>query len=345
MKLGVVTTSWPTERVPWAGHFIADFCRALGSVGWDIDVATLRWTEDGAPSPLENGAVHASVMRGARPHLPSAYFQWPRLVRRLRKSVSQVEAHRWVAHWWPTLVAIPGKVPAMTVLHGSDMDLLERLPRAIARWVSRRSHVVAVAPRLAMRFEHLTGIRPPVCLLGARSGDETGPVPETASDWVASPQPRILTIARNCPGKGREVALAARDLIPHCAWFIGGGQPALTPSEVRTLIRKADVVVVPSQQGKGLPSEGRPHIISQALVAGVPVVGGPNHAVVDALEDAGQIAVYDGTAQSLAVAVENALRDAPRKRMVSDALRHGKRFDWSAVVTDWEREIEAAWGA
>ena len=48
MKVGILTTSWPSEARPWAGHFVRDHAIALAQLGVDITIVTPAWSGHGA---------------------------------------------------------------------------------------------------------------------------------------------------------------------------------------------------------------------------------------------------------------------------------------------------------
>lgn len=329
-SLAVISTSWPSVAVPWAGHFVADLTAALAAEGRfeRVDAVVPEWSVDGGCLPRPGvGLVRAPVLGSGR-SLRGTPLRGAYVLGALWRAARGTDATHWLCHWWPTLLAAPPSRRARRVvcLHGSDVDLLERLPRMAARQLARSATLVAVAEGLARRVSARSRAQVHVLALGARVGGRA-PWPAHAESWRLAAGPKVLTVARDAPGKGLWIARAAADLAPELTWFIGEG---LRPDVVRQMVASADLVVVPSIDGPGLPREGRPHVIAQALVAGTPVLGGPNRAVVEALEAAGMPTVSAADPAALARSVRAAL--AAREELGRRALAAGGSLHWSEVA-------------
>ena len=340
--IGFVTTSWPSRRRPWAGHFVAGLAEVMVASGFRVSVVAPCFADDGGLETRSGISVVPAPVSGGR---SSVWFEqwsvWPRVLLSMRRAVGKVDANRWLAHWWPTLFALPLKANVTSVLHGSDMDLLERLPEAVARLVSERGPVVAVAPGLADRFARRLGnpkLRPVVCPLGALTAEVDGPIPVGTEAWAHDPRPKVLTVARPSRGKGLEVAHNVAASNDSFAYLVVG-DPPVSPAQVRTLLRHADLCVIPSRQAPDLPSEGRPHIIAQALVAGVPCLGGPNHAVRAAMREYRQAECFESDAGTLSRAIEQALCTHQYNRLKARALESGSNLTWQAVAKAWTQEV------
>ena len=333
-------------RAPWAGHFVADLAGHLARRR-PVTVVAPAWT--GAGGLL--GRPGVSVIPACLPGAPGSLATHPlwggaALVAMRRAALGTLAAARrgrparWMAHWWPTAWAAPRGVQVTTVLHGSDVDLLERLPPAVARRALRPGPLVAVAPHLMRRALERSGGAwawpTAVCPLGARLGPAGRTLGADATWWVADQRPRVLTVARPAPGKGLHVARAAARRLPGVAWLVLGDGAPIAPRVVRAALRWADLCVIPSEAASGLPREGRPHVIAQALVAGVPLVGGPNEAVRRAVEAAGQRVVRRAGPEALAAAVRGALEPASLARSQRAAKIAGERYTWPAVLPGWE---------
>lgn len=339
VHLGLVTTSWPTAGMPWAGHFVADLAQAIAGAGHLLTVVAPVFLGD---ERLEEraGITLIPARTGChRKHLPTNPRAWPAVLMALKRATGSVSADAWMAHWWPSLLVVPRGARTLTVLHGSDVDLLEKLPRPVTRWIERRSQVLAVAPRLAQRFElHGAQQTPTVCPMGAREDDAASSLPASAIAWASASAPKVLTVARPARGKGREVVMAAQRLLPGVRWLLAGS-PQLHPREVRRLLASADLCVIPSQEGASFPGEGRPHIIAQAMVAGVPCVGGPNRAVRDAMRAFEQVDCPATTADELAQHIREALIPATHQELRRRARDVGKTLRWDHAVTSWIHAI------
>jgi glycosyltransferase involved in cell wall biosynthesis len=337
VHVGLLSTSWPSSGRPWAGHFIRDLAIEIVDAEIRVTVVTPQWSGHG---PLEREAAlkyAAPVLAGAPGSLANDRLAGARAFWVLRGAARRLEVDLWLCHWWPTRFTLPSTVACLVVLHGSDVDLLARLPGPVRRWVGRRLCCVAVANGVAQRFSDLTGQSiPPVFPLGAR-----GPsafelkFPDEIQAWAQSEAPRVLTVARNEPGKGWRTVKAAQSLLPEVDWLGLKPEDGIGPDGVRALIARADLVVVPSEEGAGLPSEGSPHVIAQAMVAGVPVVGGPNAAVREALELHGQVSVALPGHERLASEVRRALEPEVRIVLADRARQAGRLLGWSVVAPKW----------
>ena len=148
----------------------------------------------------------------------------------------------------------------------------------------------------------------------------------------------MLTVGRNHPDKGLSVARAVARNCPDLAWLVVCPSMGFGPHAVRSLMAQADVLVVPSLGGSGAASEGRPHVIAQGTVAGVPMVGGPNHAVRSAMRELGQIEVTSPGAAALDRAVHRALDESVvcRQRLTA----HRESWGWESVARQWLPTLE-----
>ena len=353
MRVGVLTTSWPSVARPWAGHFVADHASMIAKHCGLVSVVAPAWTADGGLLAKPEVDLHACTVSGRGGSLVGEPTRGLRAISALGQVARRLERDLWICHWWPTLAAAPARAPVLAVLHGSDVDLLERAPRAVARWVASRGLVAAVAPHLADRFVRRTHRRygdgalesvrrPLVCPLGARRGSCDAPVPPQAREWARYDGHRVLTVARADPAKGLARARAAGLLLPGVNWLVAGGHPSLSPEAVRNLIARSHVVVVPSLDGPGMPKEGRPHIITQALVAGRPLVGGPNATVRTWLESLGQMGADARGPKALAAAVTRALEQRRFLEMSARAASAGESLTWEAVASRWLNALSQA---
>lgn len=344
MHLGVVSTSWPSSGRPWAGHFVRDLARELAVSGARVTVLAPQWSGHGGLLEEDELTCVEVPMRGTPGSLADDPLSGLQALARLRRAAAALQVDGWLCHWWPTRFVITDDRPCLVVLHGSDVDLLARLPRRLRASLGARMSCVAVAEHVARRFAHLTGqSTPPVCPLGAQTAvGEPASLPPRAAQWLASEGHRVLTVARDAPGKGWRSVEGARRLLPGLSWLGLKPEDGVGPEGVRQLIAKADLVVVPSENGTGQPTEGRPHIIAQALVAGVPVLGGPNAAVREAMADLGQQQVSEVGAQPLADGVRRVL-EPRRYRLLQDRAREaGRSLEWSVLGQRWSALIREA---
>ena len=341
MNIGVLTTSWPTEARPWAGHFIADLTAGLASRGHHVAVCAPSWRGEALVSPpMPRITISAVDLEIGAHHLPSSPEVWPLVLGGLHTAAQLASRAAapdlWIANWWPTAIAAPGGAPCVAVLHGSDVDLAERLPKDFIRGlVTRLGGAIAVAPHLGQRFQMVSRVptRGVVPLGASWSAGES--VPEHFSSWASEERLRVLTVGRDALGKGLGVARDAAAMLSGVAWAFVTPDDGVGPAGVRALLRHADALVVPSRDGAGLPAEGRPHVMTQAIVAGVPIVGGPNRAVRTAVRELGQFEVAKGGPLALATAVQRAL-SVSHSALRETAQRIGRDYTWSAVLPKWE---------
>ena len=341
-RIGFVTTSWPSEKRPWAGHFIAGLAEALVGAGVTVEVVAPCFDDDLALVVPEGILVRPARVAGRRgKQLSRDWTAWLRVITSLRRVAKSVDVDFWFAHWWPSVLALGRARRVAIVLHGSDMDLLERLPGSVARFLHRRGRILAVAPGLASRFARThkrLARNPAVVPLGAKSPESFEDLPAFAAQWATEKVPRLLTIARPSPGKGLDVARTIAASNEHYAYLVAG-EPAIAPATARCLMKHADLCIVPSRQDASLPSEGRPHVIVQALVAGVPCVGGPNHAVRQAMREFGQLECTEDGPDALTRAIEKALEHQCYGKLQSRARELGDLLQWHIAVKHWLAHI------
>ncbi len=276
-RVGMLTTSWPSTRVPYAGHFVSSMARALVAEGASVAVAAPEFSGDGGLLASESIELVSSPVSGQGGGLVDNKAGWLPTLRALRSAALRVgNCDVWIAHWWPTVAALPLSQRAVVALHGSDVDLLDRMPswvaRSVAKGVASRATVVGVAPHLAYRFNATLGRSEAlVCPLGAEP-PATMAVPDVASQWRESAKPRVLTVARDAPGKGLSRARQAASMVDEVSWLIADGQPPLSPNEVWALVAAADLLVVPSEDGPNQPREGQAlhHLTGRGLRHGDP---------------------------------------------------------------------------
>ncbi len=344
MHLGLITTSWPSAQRPWAGHFIRDLALALVDEGARVTVLTPEWSGHGPLEADPRLEMIVAPLPGAPGSLAGDWTSGLRALWALRSAAKALQPDLWLCNWWPTRFAVAGSESCLAVLHGSDVDLLARLPSMVRRWIGHQLSCVAVAEGVAKRYARLTGqSRPPVCPMGARSSTgEVDKLPEPARRWSMSQRYRVLTAGRGSDSKGWRAVEGAQELMPDVDWLQVKPEHGIGPEGIRRLIALADLVVVPSEGGQGRPSEGRPHVIAQALVSGVPVVGGPNLAVREAMALFGQQEVEAEGSERLAEGVLRALKPDRHGVLKDRAREAGQALEWSSLGPRWAQIVRAA---
>lgn len=299
MKVAIVTTSYPEQPGDPSGHFVEAEARALADAGHQVCVLSPNHREH-----EERGLEHVRV-------LGASLFGWPGALERLKRApwrfpgalsfVASVKAtlarlgpfDEVIAHWivpcaWPAAV---GHFPLTVVAHGSDVRLLQRLPRAISQ------RILGELNGRGANFR---------CVSEALRRDLIALCPELASSaWVeaspltldAAPSRReararlrvsgrlILIVGRLVPDKRVNVALNACELLTDAQVVVIGDGPLLGPyaqhyANVRFLgkldhhetlawIAAADLLLSASLK------EGAPTAVREALALGVDVVACP----------------------------------------------------------------------
>lgn len=320
-RVAIVTTSYPARPGDPSGHFVEAEARQL-ALG-DATVTVLAPRPVGAEWEAPQGSkLHVVWLPGG------AAFGWPGALERIRENplrafpalrfcVSACRAlHQLgpfdaiVAHWivpsaWP--VAIGAGQNLEIVVHGSDVAVLERLPRRLATAIVRslldggarfrfvsdelRRRVGGFDPRALgpdMRTKaspvRIDGV-PDRCTARARFAirdDErlavivgrlvSGKRTDVAIAWASARADRVIVI-----GDGPE----RRSLETSRVTFVG----QLPRPETLAWIAAADCLVSASR------SEGAPTVVREARLLGVPVVSAP----------AGDVAVWAATDPGITV--------------------------------------------
>jgi glycosyltransferase involved in cell wall biosynthesis len=148
MRIAIITSSYPVEPGSFAGHFVAAEARQLYDAGHRVTVCAPGFEGDRQVDGIAVhgcGAVQLFRSPGALPRLS----QHPQLI---LQALSFVQAaRRWLreqppfeaiqAHWllpcgWP--IATDSTANIEIVCHGSDVELLHRLPRFVTRSILRK---------------------------------------------------------------------------------------------------------------------------------------------------------------------------------------------------------------
>lgn len=123
-RVAVLTTSYPAHEGDAAGHFVATEVRALEADGCIVHVFVPRGPAFGWPGVL--------ARLRARPWRALTLAHDLAAVRRAFRAGAPYD--RVIAHWLPTALLARGVVAPLTVVvHGSDVTVLETLPRPLAR--------------------------------------------------------------------------------------------------------------------------------------------------------------------------------------------------------------------
>lgn len=321
MRVAVLTTSYPRWDGDAAGRFVADAVERLRP-HVEVDVVS-------AQSFRHYGIAYGHGVLGnlkRRPWLgalvPMMVASFVHAARDAARDADVVHAH-WLPSGW---VAARTDKPFVVTLHGTDVELAQRLPRFARAVFARAAGVVAVSSSIADS----------VRTLGARqvqvipNGIDVPP----AVGAEAEP-PYVLFAGRLSIEKGvLELVDAARGLplvvvgdgplrrrVPQARGFVAR-------DELVRLLDQAAVVVCPSRR------EGFGMACLEAMAHGKPVVatdvGGLRDLVVDG--ETG-IVVPPRNTSALRAAIELLLGDADlRARLGAAGHQRAFAFDWTRVI-------------
>jgi teichuronic acid biosynthesis glycosyltransferase TuaC len=285
MKIAVVTTSYPRHAGDGAGHFVKTEVDALRAAGHELLVLCPEPGDDAFGFPGALARIRARPVRA----LGALRFAL-RAARHLRRAA---QLDRVIAHWLvPSAVpiALLQRAPLEVVVHGSDVALLERLPRPVARlvvWllVRRGANFRCVSHDLRNRLIRLSG-----AALAALARVEPCAVDLSAAPTREQARARLgigvqvglaVVVGRLVPGKRVQRAISAASLLPVEVVVVGDG-PELAAAKLRfpgvrfagqlprpeclAWIAAADLLISASRH------EGAPTVLREARALGVPVV-------------------------------------------------------------------------
>ena len=321
MKVVVLTTSFPRWEGDAAGRFVADAVERLRE-HVDVDVVS-------AQSFRHFGIAYGHGVLGnikRRPWLgalvPMMLASFVHAARDAAADADVVHAH-WLPAGW--VAARTGK-PFVVTLHGTDVELADRMP-AFARAVLRRARVVvAVSNAIAERARKhgAADVRvipngvdpkpageetePPFVLFAGRLSKEKGVL-----ELVEAARGLPLVVAGHGPLRSR--VPAARGFVPH--------------EELEELFATAAVVACPSRR------EGFGVTCLEAMAHAKPVVATAVGGLLDLVVD-GQtgLLVPPRDPQALRAALERLLADKELRRRLGTAARARARdrFSWEQVT-------------
>jgi glycosyltransferase involved in cell wall biosynthesis len=321
VKVVVLTTSYPRWDGDAAGRFVADAVEHLRE-HVDVDVVS-------AQSFRHFGIAYGHGVLGnikRRPWLgalvPMMLASFVHAARDAAADADLVHAH-WLPAGW--VAARTGK-PFVVTLHGTDVELADRLP-SFARVVLRRAElVVAVSSAIAERARQHGAFDVRVIPNG---------VDEKPSGKEAEP-PFVLYAGRLSKEKGvLELAEAARGLPLVVAGDgplrsrVPGARGFVLRDELETLFSSAAVVACPSRR------EGFGVTCLEAMAYGKPVVASAVGGLLDLVVDGetGLLVPPRDTA-ALRRALERLQGDADLRRRLGAAGRERarERFSWEPVT-------------
>jgi glycosyltransferase involved in cell wall biosynthesis len=321
VKVVVLTTSYPRWEGDAAGRFVADAVERLRR-HVDVDVVS-------AQSFRHFGIAYGHGVLGNLKRRPWLSALVPMMLASFVHAARDAAADADVvhAHWLPAgwVAARTGK-PFVVTLHGTDVELADRLP-AFARTVLRRARVVvAVSSAIAERARRHgaadvrvipngvdpspTGeeANPPFVLYAGRLSKEKGVL-----ELVDAARDLPLVVVGDGPLRGR--IPAARGFVPR--------------EELDSLLSTAAVVACPSRR------EGFGVTCLEAMARGKPVVAGAVGGLLDLVVDGETgLLVSPRDPKALRHALERLLEDAELRHRLGAAaqVRAREHFSWEAVT-------------
>jgi glycosyltransferase involved in cell wall biosynthesis len=321
MRVAVLTTSYPRWDGDPAGRFVADAVARL-SAAIDVDVVS-------AQSFRHYGIAYGHGVLGnikRRPWLgalvPMMVASFVHAARDAARDADLVHAH-WLPAGW--VAARTGK-PYVVTLHGTDVELAQRVPRLARVVFAHAAAVVAVSNAIANAARSLgasdvevipNGIElppavgaeaePPYALYAGRLSKEKGVL-----ELVDAARGLPLVVVGNGPLRGR---------LPQARGFLPRG-------ELLRLLDEAGVVVCPSRR------EGFGMTCLEAMAHGKPVVATAVGGLLDLVVDGETgLLVPARNTPALRRAIERLLADAELRRTLGAAARRrALQFEWSRVV-------------
>lgn len=305
MRVALITSSYPVEPGSFAGHFVAAEAKELAAAGHQVTVCAPGFEGE---RTIDNIAVHGcgAVQLFRSPGALPRLSQHPQLIVQALQFVQA--ARRWLreqprfdqiqAHWllpcgWP--VATDSDTDIEIVCHGSDIELLQRLPKFVTRGILRKvsernASLRCVSTALKRKLLSIDPtLEPHITVRPALLHVPATPERSVARATLAlDPQvPAIVIIARLVPTKRVDVALEeleplAQDTVNAPQVIVIGDGPERTvlqqrypfarflgelPREQALLwLASADLLLSASQL------EGAPTVVREARALQVPVV-------------------------------------------------------------------------
>jgi glycosyltransferase involved in cell wall biosynthesis len=374
MIIGMPTTSYPAHEGDASGAFVRTLAVALARRGHRVEVL--------APSVRGEQIVHDPGVRvtrvryapralertfgghGAPDNLRTDPTSWPGAVAFPLALARAIRAHRssWdaiVSHWLAPTAMVAGRLadgrPHLAIVHGTDADLVARVPGLRDRALRSADTIAFVSSALASRLAVEGAFVQPMGI----DRDETLSIDRDAARRRMNLDGFIaLALARLVPIKGLDRAIEAAR-IANVALVIAGEGPERATLERRAaganvrfvghvsgedrlaLLRGCDAFLAPSR-ALGARTEGTPTAVLEALAASLPIVGTRIAGIADVVPpDAGLLS--DGSADALARDLSRLVHDAPlRTSLALGARRASIPFDADRVAARFERVLQGS---
>ncbi|MCW5829374.1 MAG: glycosyltransferase [Deltaproteobacteria bacterium] len=367
-----LTSSYPTSRVPYSGHFIHALARQQQLTGSGVLViapeadrpAALRETgeprlvtfEAGTGFDLPGGlkALLETKPAATSARLPGYLQKMLMAVLDQARTAEVIHAH-WLAP--AGIVALIARaaigIPVCLTARGSDVTLLEKLPAAAALLFAGVP-VAAVSDPLAARLRALGLVRVRTIAQPAATG--TGEPPP----WTSRDRSRFGWAGSLVPGKRPDLAIEAVRLLPGATLDILGDGPlraelektctdnglggrvrfhgAVPPDSIPAFLKEISALVFTSE------AEGRPNIVLEAVLTGTPVIASAIPAVTELRGLGGNFRPFaPGSAGELAAAMRDHMASLMQSRQMAEAARAGIRLpSWPETLESYAELYRSA---
>lgn len=362
-----LTTSYPTLRVPYAGHFIESLASAQAATSLQVriiapkasrPVQTIEPMTFEAPPGMDTpGGLKGLLEKAPLSQLGSA----PRLFQQMLHGVIRHARTADVlhAHWLvPSgLIAVTARaflgLPVVITARGSDVELVEKLPQSTAV-LFKDIPVAAVSSSLAKRLRIL-GLRRVRVIEQPIAAPGHQPFP-----WENRNPNKLLFVGSLVPGKCPSLAINLVSRIPEVTLDIVGDGPerhsleqlvdqrnlnsrvcfhgAVPPSQIPRFHGTAGAFLSTSLR------EGRPNALLEAISYGTPVIS----SAIDGVMGLGPVADFlhlfePGSLENLESLVRGHLRNLPLSRqMTQKAWETLKLPTWQETVENYNELYRSA---
>ena len=377
MKLLAATSSFPTATSPTAGSFIAQWRSNLEARGHDIDVFRSDHTNGKATDPLFQRWGPLLKGNGAPEYLDDRTLQNIYAISvqtaRIYWDYSQVPKPHdlTVGHWLLPWGLLPKGGGALHLYaHGSDVSLLERLPKRLSRSMARQivkntQGITFVSQDLSDRFK---------ALLDAEWGCERTVLPmgvqrslpdQDYFDHLVATEPNtftITTLGRLVPIKGIDTLIRALKGISGCRLLVTGDGPEkahlvrlakqlgvntrflghVNAAQRESVMCHTNLFVQPSRVLNGR-QEGCPVSLLEALDAGVPALMSATGGMREISAKTGLMCIEPNRVATLRDAIKRHLSDKVfRQEQTRMAEQQLNQWAWSSVIDHHEKALLAS---
>ena len=367
-----LTTSYPTSSADYRGRFVFEWALGLQALGASVRVIGPRSTSvaqgvpyhgfrhypgllmnTGAPETLQERKLWGTVVGAA------VTVEMARMARARSKEGDLIVSH------WLTPTAFAGLAahrnngcPVHAYAHGSDVALLEAIPRMVGQRLVRMldrqlKGMTFVSGQLQDRFNELLGRTPRTRQTVLPMGFTQNEVDEDFLKDLrerAHGRPVISTLGRLVPIKGLTILAEALRSGPPCLWVAAGEGPersalrtlipdesqlfmpgAITPPMRESLFAISQIFIQPSLQ-LGQRQEGTPVSVVEAMAAGVPCILSDTGGLLQLAQEGQSLCVPGGDPVALSLAIQQLLSSPKQRQEMSEAHRRfASKYEWEQL--------------